>query len=86
VLIFILFFISFHFKDCCDECEVFIGGLKLGAGWIWASGDAWDYADWGNGEPTGPGTCLAMDSSTGGGRWRWNDAICSDGHSFICES
>jgi hypothetical protein len=72
--------------DCCGSCEVYIGGLRLGASWVWSSGLAWTYEDWGRGEPAGEGTCLAMDSSTGDGRWRWNDAVCSKPHGFICQS
>ena len=76
----------FSILDCCGTCSMFIGGLRLGAGWIWSSGEAWDYADWGAAEPEGPGTCLVMDSTTEGGRWRWNDAMCLDTHWFLCES
>jgi hypothetical protein len=74
------------FVDSLAE-RVHIGGCDADTegAWTWATGDAWTYADWAEGEPNGGAAsdCLEMIRS---GLWADRDCATTDGTTgYVCE-
>ena len=73
---------------------VWIGGndIDTEGSWVWIDGSAWNYTNWGSGEPNNccgtPNTCCGGEHCVemrGTGNGNWNDQDCNDRLPFICK-
>merc|ERR1711976_1025132 len=40
-----------EFDDMSQTIDIWIGGVKQGANFVWTSGEQWTYNNWGKGQP-----------------------------------
>jgi hypothetical protein len=55
------------------------------ASFTWTTGEPFSFAPWGVGEPNNDGEEDCVNAKPADG-WKWNDGLCSEANSYLCES
>ncbi len=53
--------------------QFYLGGMRMPTGWGWLTGEAWSYANWNYGEPSGDGPALGIWGVSTPYFGKWND-------------
>ncbi|KAK0409353.1 hypothetical protein QR680_004488 [Steinernema hermaphroditum] len=72
-----------RFRDLkMQNGDFWLGGTLLSSSWKWMDGSALTFSNWADGQPSGSGNCLYVNSTSG----LWFAGNCGEKSSYVCES